>query len=155
MKRSEEQARDHVAGLISSGAEDDEIVGLAAEMVDIDYMNSWGMTVMEVAIRFERVVVVEALLSLGASPNRRSWNHAAPTPTVHAADRGNYAIASMLCEAGGNVDVVSENGEGFMALVEQRAWFRRRDGEPEPDVEAFRRLYEKYSRRNMVRKHLG
>jgi hypothetical protein len=61
----------------------------------------------------------------------------------------------MLCEAGGNVDVVSENGEGFMALVEQRAWFRRRDGEPEPDVEAFRRLYEKYSRRNMVRKHLG
>ncbi|MCB9621214.1 MAG: ankyrin repeat domain-containing protein [Sandaracinus sp.] len=124
-------------------------------MSDPDYMNSWGLTAMRTAIQFERFEVVRELLRLGASPNRRTWHHAAPGPVVHAAECGDIAIATLLCEAGGNVDVVGENGERFLDLVEEAVLLARGEGRPEPDVEAFRRLYEKYSRRNMVRKHLG
>jgi hypothetical protein len=155
MMKNTQLSGDRAGSLIASGAGIDEIRPHVEAMKDPDYMNSWGITVMETAILFRRRDVVQLLLHLGASPSRRTWRHAAPNPAVQAADCGDLAIATLLCEAGGNVDVVGENGERFMDLVEEAVLLARGEGRPEPDVEAFRRLYEKYSRRNMVRKHLG
>jgi ankyrin repeat protein len=76
----------------------------------VDGCDVYGQTPLHLAVELNAQKVVEALLKIGALPNRRTRNNQKLTALHIAVNKGNFEIVRALLDAGANLNIPDDNG---------------------------------------------